>query len=175
MKSLCGLEFERIEIVHLHSWAASFLRSQGIKFEIASNEEVEQCWADAFSAEGLGEWDEHFLKDEWANVIQAQNISTESEYFQSPRLGRQVRLTRPQRAKVWVVLDEYRRNLKSIGKIEWVDLIRQTRMYLANKNIALPYKAIIVDETQDFHREELMLIRQLVPVSANDLFFRHYR
>ena len=37
LQSLCGPEIERIEVVHLHSWAANFLRSQGISFEIASS------------------------------------------------------------------------------------------------------------------------------------------
>ena len=33
---LCGPEGDRIEVVHLHAWAARFLRDQGRKFEVAS-------------------------------------------------------------------------------------------------------------------------------------------
>jgi hypothetical protein len=29
---LCGLEKERIELVHLHAWAGRYLRDQGRKF-----------------------------------------------------------------------------------------------------------------------------------------------
>ena len=34
----------------------------------------------------------------------------------------------------------------------------------------LPYRAVVVDESQDFHPEEWKLIRALVPAGANDLF-----
>src|SRR5262249_34464096 len=35
---------------------------------------------------------------------------------------------------------------------------------------SLPYRAVVVDESQDFHPEEWKLIRALVPGGANDLF-----
>ena len=111
LQSLCGPEIERIEVVHLHSWAANFLRSQGISFEIASSEEIDQCWSDAFSAVGTGDWSHEFFKDEWDDVVQANNISNRDEYLKVPRLGLYVRLTRPQRDQVWDVFDEYKRNL----------------------------------------------------------------
>lgn len=171
LKSLCGDEGERIEVVHLHSWAANFLRSQGIQCEVASSKEIQQCWQDAFSAVGTGEWSEPFFKNEWEQVVQAQSISNQEEYLHAPRLGQHVRLSRPQRASVWEVFDEYKRNLNILGKMEWIDLIRQTRLYLAGKGIVLPYRTIIIDETQDLHPEDLKLIRQIVPEGPNDLFF----
>ena len=170
LQSLCGPEIERIEVVHLHSWAANFLRGQGISFEIASSEEIDQCWSDAFSAAGTGDWSHEFFKDEWDDVVQANNISNRDEYLKVSRLGLYVRLTRPQRDQIWDVFDEYKRNLNAIGKLEWIDMIRQTRLYLQTKNISLPYKAVIVDETQDFHQEELKPIRQIIPSGINDLF-----
>lgn len=171
LQSLCGPEFERIEVIHLHSWAVNFLRSQGVAFDPASNEDIEQCWSDAFSAVGLGEWIPEFFKEEWGEVVQGNGISTREEYLGVSRVGQRVRLTRPQRDQVWDVFDEYRRNLSAMGKMEWVDMIRQTRLYLQSKNVGLPYKSIVVDETQDFHAEDLKLIRQMIPAGKNDLFF----
>lgn len=171
LQSLCGSEFERIEVTNLHNWAVSFLRSQGVEFAPVSNEEIEQCWSDAFSALGIGEWSPEFFKEEWIEVVQANSISSREEYLNASRIGQRTRLTRPQRDQVWEVFDEYKRNLSALGKMEWVDMIRQTRLYLQSKGISLPYKAIVVDETQDFHQEDLKLIRQIVPEGANDLFF----
>ena len=171
LKSLCGPEIDRIEVVHLHSWAVSFLRSQGVKFEVASQEEIRQCWRDAFSAVGTGEWSEAFLKNEWERVIQAQGITSREEYLHAPRIGQNVRLNRPQRAAVWEIFDEYKRNLNILGKLEWTDVIHQTRIYLASKGSLLPYRSVVIDETQDLHPEDLKLIRQIVPEGANDLFF----
>jgi len=171
LQSLCGSEFERIEVAHLHSWAASFLRTQGVEFTAAQNEDIEQCWSDAFSAAGLSEWAPEFFKEEWSEVVQGNGISTREEYLSASRVGQRTRLTRPQRDKVWDVFDEFKRNLNAIGKMEWVDMIRQTRLYLQSKNVSLPYKAVVIDETQDFHREDLKLIRKIVPAGQNDLFF----
>jgi superfamily I DNA/RNA helicase/mRNA-degrading endonuclease RelE of RelBE toxin-antitoxin system len=171
LKTICSFEGDRIEVVHLYSWAASFLRSQGIRFEVASREEIDQCWSDAFSASDTGEWTEAFLRNEWERVVQAQGISNREEYLLSSRIGQIVRLSRPQRAAVWEIFDEYKRNLNALGKLDWIDVIRQTRLYLANKGSVLPYRAIIIDETQDLHPEDLKLIRQIVPEGANDLFF----
>jgi superfamily I DNA/RNA helicase len=170
LKSLCGTEFDRIEVTHLHSWAASFLKSQGINISIASRAELDACWQNAFSAVGTGAWPEGFFHSEWERVVQAQGITTKEEYLQAPRTGQSVRLARPQRAQVWQVLDEFKRGLTASGKLEWTDLIRQTRLYLAHSGVALPYRAVVVDETQDWHPEDLKLIRQLVPSGANDLF-----
>jgi len=58
-----------------------------------------------------------------------------------------------------------------MGKVEWYDLIHQTRLYLQEKGNILPYRAIVVDETQDMLPEELRLLRQMVPPGPNDLFF----
>lgn len=171
MQRLCGSEIDRIEIVHLHSWAVNFLRAQGLKFEVASQEEIRQCWRDSFSAVGVGDWSETFIKNEWERVIQAQGIGSREEYLQVARLGQSVRLTRPQRAAVWEIFDEYKRNLNILGKLEWTEVIRQARLYLASKGQVLPYRAVVIDETQDLHPEDLKLIRQIIPERVNDLFF----
>lgn len=89
----------------------------------------------------------------------------------APRLGQHLRLSRPQRAIAWEIFDEYKRNLNILGKMEWVDIIRQTRLYLADKGEVLPYRSVVIDETQDLHPEDLKLIRQIVPEGQNDLFF----
>lgn len=170
LASLCGPELERIEVIHLHSWASSFLRAQGITPHILNHNEVDTCWQNAFSAIGMGEWDDTFFRNEWERVVQNQNIQTQDEYLRASRAGQSVRLTRPQRAQVWEVLEEYKRQIQTLGKMEWVDLIRQTRMYLAQSGIRLPYRSVVVDETQDWNAEELKLIRQLVTVGPNDLF-----
>ena len=170
LKSLCGAEFERIEVINLHAWAFDFLKSQGIAPMIASDDEVADCWRNAFSAIGTGDWPESFFHSEWERVVQAQGLMTRDDYLRASRTGQTVRLTRPQRAVVWEVLDEFRRNLTALGKWTWIDLIQQTRLYLSNTNPALPFRAVIVDETQDWHAEDLRLIRQIVPAGPNDLF-----
>jgi superfamily I DNA/RNA helicase len=104
-------------------------------------------------------------------VVQAHAITDQAAYFRASRKGRGTSLSRPQRAAVWSVFEEYKQQLAALGKIEWPDLIQQARLYLATKGNVLPYRAIVVDETQDLKLEELRLLRQMVPEGVNDLFF----
>ena len=169
--SLCGPELARIEVVNLHRWAVNFLHTQGIHLDIASEDDIDQCWRNTFSLLDSGEWTEAFIRGEWENVIQQQGITNKRDYLLASRKGRRIPLTRPQRAAIWEIMEEYRRNLSALGNLEWVNLIRETRLYLEQSKVALPYRTIVVDEAQDLHPEELKLIRQMVPPGRNDLFF----
>ena len=100
----------------------------------------------------------------------SEGITERAAYLQVSRVGRGRALTRPQRAAIWSVFEEYRRQLAILGKVEWLEIIRQARLYLARLGNILPYRAIIVDETQDWAPEELRLLRQMVPAGPNDLF-----
>ena len=170
LRHLCGPELEHIEVVNLHRWAVRFLRSQGFAIDIANDDEVDQCWQDAFSAIGTGEWSEEFYFNEWDYVVKANSITNKREYLRVARRGQRKRLARPQRTVVWEVFAEFQRNMDALGKIEWMDIITQARLYLEQKGDILPYKAVVVDETQDLFPEELRLIRQLVPEQSNDIF-----
>jgi hypothetical protein len=170
LRSLCGDEMERIEVVHLHAWAVRFMKSQKVNFEVASDEEIDQCWDQALAVAGDTTFDVGFLKQEWAQVVQSNGITTMQEYLQVPRTGRGRTLTKPQRGKVWKVFDEYRSALKDRGKYEWWQVFQETRRYLEKKPGILPYRAVVVDESQDFDTEAWKLIRALLPSGVNDLF-----
>ena len=170
LRSLCGDQGERIEVIHLHAWAVRFMKTQGVDFQVASDEEIDRCWEEALAVAGDPDFDVGFLKQEWALVVRANGITTSPEYLQVPRTGRGRTLTKPQRGKVWKVFEEYRSALKDKGKHEWLQVIQETRRYLEKKKEILPYRAVVVDESQDFHPEGWKLIRALVPGGANDLF-----
>lgn len=170
LKLICGNEYKNIEVVHLHSWASQFLASQGIKLPVADQTEINECWRDTFRAIGTGDWTEAFIKGEWEHVIQANGIRKKADYLRIPRIGRGQRISRPKRAEIWEFFEEYIHNMNSLAKVEWIDLIRETRKYLEQNRYVFPYKSVIVDETQDFHPEELKLVRAIVPKGKNDIF-----
>jgi superfamily I DNA/RNA helicase len=170
LRGLCGDEMERIEVVHLDAWAKRFMKTQGVDFQPASDEEIAQSWSEALAVVGDPDFDVGFLRQEWELVVQSNGITTLPEYLQVPRTGRGRTLTKPQRGKVWKVFEEYGSALKDKGKQEWLQVIQETRRYLEKKKGILPYRAVVVDESQDFHPEEWKLIRALVPAGAEDLF-----
>ena len=170
VEALCGDEFQRIEVVHLHSWAARFMRDHGTAFEIANNDELQECWEEAvLSTEELA-WDVGFLRQEWDQVVQANNVTSKAAYLKVARTGRGQTVNRAQRAHIWGIFEQFRKTLQARGKREWTDVIRETRQYIEKNPDALAYRAVVVDEAQDFHPEEWRLIRAIVPEGTNDLF-----
>jgi hypothetical protein len=170
LAQLCGAEKSQIEVVHLHAWAARFLRDQGKKFEVAGPEELETCWTEAIERSGERDFDIGFLKQEWEQVVQANEIESPAEYFKVSRTGRGRTLSRLQRQKVWKIVQEYVEALLRKSKTEWSTVIRDARSYLELKKPPLPYRAVVVDESQDFHAEEWRLLRAIIPPGSNDLF-----
>jgi len=160
----------RIEIVHLHAWAVRFLKDHKVEVEVAGTEVTDQCWEEAVLAGSKIDYEVGFLKLEWDHIIQTHGIQTRDEYLKVPRTGRGRTLSRIQRTQVWAVCDRYRQTLKQRGLCEWLDVIRKARRLIEEKKPALPYRAVVVDEAQDFHPEEWKLIRALVPAGPDDLF-----
>jgi superfamily I DNA/RNA helicase len=169
LQNLCGDEYKRLEVTHLHLWAVKFMKTQGFDFSIADEHELTQCWEQALSVAGETAWDITFLKDEWNVVVRGNGVEKKQDYLVTRRVGRGKTLTRSDRARVWSIFEEYTAALRDKGKVDWSDVIGQTRRFLENRDI-LPYKSVVVDEAQDFHEEEWRLIRALVPEGANDLF-----
>jgi superfamily I DNA/RNA helicase len=167
---LCGPEADRIEIVHLHAWATRFLRDQGRKFEVASPSELVDCWEEAIRASGERDFDPGFLRQEWEQVIQANEIQMAADYLKVHRIGRGRTLSRLQRQRVWKVGERYVEALLRRGKAEWGSIVRDARSLLELKKPSLPYRAVLVDEAQDFHAEEWRLLRAIAPPGPNDLF-----
>jgi hypothetical protein len=169
LATLCPECVDRIEVVHLHSWAVRFLRDHGMVVEIASPETLEACWEEAILEADLA-WDTGFFRQEWEQVVQANGIQTQDEYLRVPRTGRGKTVSRPQRARIWKVFENYRHALGKRNQQEWLEVIQTARRYFEEKKPKPPYRAVVVDESQDFHSEEWKLIRALVPAGANDLF-----
>jgi hypothetical protein len=170
LRHLCGGDFPQIEVTHLHSWAVRFLRGQGIELDIASSEDITECWEAALLKTENLDLDIGFLKQEWDQVVQANGIQTKEDYLKVPRTGRGQSLTRPQRGRVWSIFEKYSEALHSQGKREWLNVIQEARCFLEAKKPKLHYRSLVVDEAQDFHPEEWKLIRAIVPVGENDLF-----
>lgn len=170
LRNLCGGKMPQIEVSHLHSWAVRFLRSHGVQLDIATPEDINDCWETAMLATEDLDFDIGFLRQEWDHVIQANGIQTREEYLKVPRTGRGRSLTRPQRGRIWSLFEKYAEAMQSRGKHDWLTVIQKTRQLLETKKPKLPYRALVVDEAQDFHPEEWKLIRAVIPSGLNDLF-----
>lgn len=175
LRTLCPQStLDRIEVVNLDAWVASFLRSRHYEHRIVYNrrEEASDAWQRALATKDTSlDLDEAFYETEWEEVILAQGITSRDEYRAARRAGRGSILSRSRRDAIWPVFEEYRTQLASRKLKEIDDAYRDAAGLLAATPLANPWSAVIVDETQDFSSQALRLLRAIVPSGPNDLFF----
>lgn len=171
LQNLCGAELDRIEVTHLHALAVRLLAQAGQQVHVIDDNTTAQVWRNVVEQTGPADFSEAFLKQEWAGVVQAQGITDRAGYLQASRQGQSTPLNRGQRAVLWRIFESYRTALDAQHWLEWPDVIRHARQLLDAQPARARYRAVIVDETQDLHAEELRLLRALLPEGPNDLFF----
>ena len=168
LRRLCGPELDRIDVKHLQDVARDVLAARGIKMpSVARDKQIREAWNTAMR-HSEPEFPEIFYREEWAKVVQAQDVLDLDDYLRARRAGRGQRLSRAQRKQVWEVLAEYRRALDKAGYCEHADIVREARMALQRGSSG--YACVVADETQDFRTADLMLLRALVPKGPNDIF-----
>ena len=162
----------RIEVVNLDRWVTGFLRKNDYTFDIDYGKRTKPLWEQAItlvpSELGLKE---SFYREEWERVVQPQGITAFSQYLKAPRVGRGVRLTRPNRKAIWSVFEEYRVLLNENKLREPDDAMRDACALIKEKGDILPYRTVVVDEAQDMGAQAFKLIRQIAGQEhKNDLF-----
>ena len=132
--------------------------------------------------------DPEFLKDEWEQVILGQSILTRAEYFKARRAGRGRALTRPERAAVWAIIEQYTARLDKTGIETWAQAAERAARYEIERarrisesresdaddsgprDLSYPYRHIVVDEGQDLRPAHWKMLRAMVEPGTNDLF-----
>jgi superfamily I DNA/RNA helicase/mRNA-degrading endonuclease RelE of RelBE toxin-antitoxin system len=173
LKHICSPEILRkIEVINLDAWVKRFMEKQGYAVHFAFDEQVKKgIWEKALLLKpSVAELPDSFYFEEWAKVIQPQNITSLEKYFKARRLGRGTQISRTLRKQVWDVFEHYRLGLSDLDLKEVEDVYRDAIGLIQEKFIQLPYSSVIVDEAQDFGSNAFRLIRELVPEQKNDLF-----
>lgn len=167
---------DRIEVRNLDAWVTRYLKSRNYKLRIVypggKGKEYDACWdaARAMIPAKLGLPDTFYM-EEWERVVLPQSLRSQKDYLLASRTGRGVALTRAQRAEIWPVFEEMRIQLaqKQFTTIE--DAVHDAIAELDKDAQGLSrYRAIVVDEGQDFGPEMLKLLRRMAKPQENDLF-----
>lgn len=180
LKILCSpATLAKIEVRNLDAWVHGFMRARKLEHRIVYDRKVDgadQAWQIAMAVKDASvSLPDAFYGQELEQVIFAQGVTNRDAYRTVRRTGRGVVLSRAKRDAVWPVFEEYRGQLAS-RKLKAVDdAYREIAELLESEKEAgtftSPYSAIIVDETQDFGPQALKLLRAMIPVDSNDLFF----
>lgn len=174
LSQLCSGEVRsRIEVVSFDHWVRDFLHREGFDYTLTYDDRAaaDKAWKLALSlAEAASGLSAEFYREELDKVVLPQGIVDQAGYFKASRAGRGTPLGRKERAAVWPVFEEYRKQLSAARLIEPADAMREARRRLEAKGNVLPYRAVVVDEAQDLGAQAFMLLRQVVPTGPDDMF-----
>ncbi|MEV8114730.1 UvrD-helicase domain-containing protein [Streptomyces xiamenensis] len=81
--------------------------------------ELRHLLAEAELESGPVGWDAEFLFEEWEQVILGQSVPTRAAYFRARRAGRGKALTRPDRDRVWKLIEQFTARLDKLGVETW--------------------------------------------------------
>lgn len=176
MKSLCTVSaMKRIDVKNLDAWVNGFLRSNKYEHVIVydrNRDAAAEAWKNALAVRDTTlALSEQFYEEELERVVLAQGITTRDDYRMAKRVGRGTILNRSKRDAIWPVFEEYRAQLASRKLKEVDDAYRDATALLKLQDLPARYSSIIVDETQDFGPQALKLLRAMVSIGINDLFF----
>ena len=135
---------------------------------IADERVLRARWAEAAAAFGL-ELTPAFLKNEWEEVILAQDLRSEHAYLTCLRTGRGRPLTKAQRSRVWQAAQQVMAELATARRTTHLQLANEAT-HLLREAGAPRYRHILVDEAQDLHAAQWRLLRAAVAEDPDDLF-----
>ena len=136
-----------------------------------------QAWTAALDAAGGGLDDAlrsaSFFEAEYSMVVLPQRITTRDAYLTAPRRGRGTKLNRAARARVWGVVEQYRRSAAAAGTLDFDEVAQVAAVHLeqrTGRGERPLFDHVLVDEAQDLTPSRWALLRALVSPGRNDLF-----
>ncbi|MGH3212777.1 MAG: UvrD-helicase domain-containing protein [Trebonia sp.] len=158
----------RIEVLNVDRLAYRIVKAARGAPVIADERVLRTQWAAAAAAAGL-DFTPAFLKNEWEQVILAQDLQTEQSYLTCLRTGRGRPLTKLQRSQVWQAALQVAAELATARQSTHLQLANEAT-HLLRETGAPSYLHILVDEAQDLHPSQWRLLRAAVAPGNDDLF-----
>ena len=158
----------RIEVLNVDRLAYSIVRQARGTPVIADERVLRARWAEAAAQAGLA-FTPAFGKNEWEQVILAQDLRTERAYLTCPRTGRGRPLSKAQRSQVWQAVQRVTAELAAAREATHLQLADEAAQLLRQARTPR-YRHILVDEAQDLHPSQWRLLRAAVAPGPDDLF-----
>ncbi|HEY6496049.1 MAG TPA: UvrD-helicase domain-containing protein [Trebonia sp.] len=158
----------RIDVLNVDRLAYGIVKAARGAPVIADERTLRARWTEAAADTGL-DLSPAFLKNEWEQVILAQDLRTEQSYLTCLRIGRGRPLTRAQRSLIWHAAQRVMTGLDAARLSTHLQLANEATHLLRQAGVPR-YRHILVDEAQDLHPSQWRLLRAAVPPGPDDLF-----
>ena len=159
---------QKIEVLNVDRLAYRVVKQARGTPVIADERVLLDRWAKAAADAGLS-FTPAFGKNEWEQVLLAQDVRTEQAYLTCLRTGRGRPLTKAQRGQVWQAAQRVTAELADAREATHLQLAGEAT-HLLRQAENPPYRHILVDEAQDLHPSQWRLLRAAVAPGPDDLF-----
>ena len=173
LKILCSSSvFNKIEVINLDKWISNFLQKQGDKLKVIFGKDLEKIWDKAvINSKVELDFPIGFYIDEYEKVILVNELEIFEDYKKVNRVGRGTSLNREEKIQVWEVIMAYRSLLSNFKVIDSGLAGIKIRKIIEEAEKEFLYKAVIVDEAQDFSDYAFKLLRAIAGKErSNDIF-----
>lgn len=193
----------RIDIKHIDQLAQGVLNENtapGAQRSLITDDRAQDVLREVLFEYDEQRWGAEFLFDEWEQIVLGQSLATRQGYFKARRAGMGRALTRPERAAIWKLLDQFTLRLNGMGRETWAqaaeraaryenerarkiqtraerkeavgggDLIHRDDNSSAARYLRHRYRHIVVDEAQDLSPAHWKMLRAMVAPGSDDLF-----
>lgn len=113
---------------------------------------------------------DEFIFHEWADVVDAWQLTTWESYRDVARLGRKTRLGEKQRAMLWEIFERALRRL-NVGALFTPAMVLAAATAELEKGTMAPFEFAVVDEAQDVNVPQLRFLAALAGGRPDRLFF----
>lgn len=161
---------ERIEIYSMRGIGRRLYELQFGRPKLASSDLIQTLLSEASAKVEGHKFATHFLCAEWAQVVDAWQLTTWEEYRDVLRLGRKTRLAEKQRKLLWSIFEQVRAALEAQELVTEADMFSRVAIQLAKSNRP-PFDFAVIDEAQDIAVPELRFLAALGGGRENSLFF----
>ena len=155
-------------VQNVDRWARGVVTAEHGSVRIAKDDELRGRLQRA-AAEVGAPFSPAFLREEWEQVVLANDVHTEDGYLTAPRRGRGRGLTKGQKRTVWAALSRFGGGLRGDGLWTFLTVADEAARLVAARPTP-PFRHVVVDEIQDLHPAQWRLLRAAVPVGPDDLF-----
>jgi len=161
---------ERLEVQAMNAIGQRLYQSNAGKLSLVDDNEVKAIISKVVQKIEGNTFSQHFIMNEWKEVVDAWQLTTWDEYRDVKRLGRKTRLPEPRRLVLWSIYEQVQTELQNCNKITMAGVFNElSEKFSSSKN--LPFDYVIVDESQDINVPQLRFMAALGGDRSDTLFF----
>lgn len=161
---------EQIEVYAMNALGERLYSLNIGNTKVAPSEIIQSYLFEAASKISGHAFSQHFLLNEWEQVIDAWQLESWEDYRDVQRLGRRTRLAENHRRVLWSIFEPVKLKLSAQGWITYPGLFNQLTAHYAS-GCGAPFDFIVVDESQDVNIQQLRLLAAIAGNKPDGLFF----